>query len=344
MQKELKIATYIFLALVLCGVTACSVGEKSKQEVKPIFVHTQVVTAQVNMPSSRYVGTIDAACETPLSMQTAGRVLAVYVKDGSKVRKGQVLLRIDSTQAVNALRSAEASLHHAQDGYNRVKQVHEKGAVTDQKMVEIESQLVQARSLYQAAKQQVKECTLSAPCDGTISGMDIKVGQTVIPGVRVASILDVTAFSVRFSVPENEIGGITIGQHGTMECVALNDTFPIVVTEKSLKADPIAHAYEITALVTGGEKQLMAGMVGKVNIASPQAEEQNIIIPAQCILLMPQGATVWVLEQGKAQRRDVVVEGYLAEGVQIKEGLQAGDTLIVDGYQKLYKNCPIAVQ
>ena len=68
---------------------------------------------------------------------------------------------------------------------------------------------------------------------------------------------------------------------------------------------------------------------------------QNIVIPAQCVLLKPEGATVWVVEDGKAARRLVTVDGYQADGVRVTEGLQEGDQLITEGYQKLYNGCAV---
>lgn len=65
----------------------------------------------------------------------------------------------------------------------------------------------------------------------------------------------------------------------------------------------------------------------------------DIVIPANCILLKPEGATVWVVEDGKAARRLVTVDGYQSDGVRIKQGLQEGDQLIIAGYQKLYNGC-----
>ena len=60
-------------------------------------------------------------------MQTTGRVVSIAVKNGQRVTKGQTLLEVDNTQAMNTLRTAEASLKHAQDGYDRVSKVHSKG-------------------------------------------------------------------------------------------------------------------------------------------------------------------------------------------------------------------------
>lgn len=306
-----------------------------------------VVVPQSDAATSRYVGTIEPVRKTPLSMQSTGRVVGIHAKNGQRVQKGQKIVEIDNTQAMNALQGAEASFKHAQDGYNRVQQVHEKGVVTDQKMVEVESQLTQAKALYDAAKQRLNECTLVAPCEGVIDGLSVEKGQTILPGVTVCSILDITGYSVRFTVPEAEIRVVGSGKQvkGTVECTAVDALFPIVITEKSVTANPLTHTYEVVARIQGGADVLMAGMVGKVTVSNGVVSNSDatIVIPAKCILLKPEGHTVWVAEQGKAVRKNITIDGYQADGVRVKIGLQQGDTLITDGYQKLYMGCRVMV-
>ena len=137
MQKELTrpFAQTGVIAFCLLLLSSCVHKGEQSAAVPPVPVHVQVVTAGAPSPFSRYVGTVEAVREIPLSSQMAGRVLSVEVKDGERVKKGQVLLTVDSTQAVNAVRSAKATYRQAKDGYERAKQVYSKGAVTDQKMV-----------------------------------------------------------------------------------------------------------------------------------------------------------------------------------------------------------------
>ena len=87
----------------------------------------------------------------------------------------------------------------------------------------------------------------------------------------------------------------------------------------------------------------MSGMVGKVMVNGERLKmnSEGVVIPAKCVLLKPEGHTVWVIEQGSAVRRDIVVDGYQADGVRVKNGLQPGDTLIIEGYQKLYNGCKV---
>ena len=326
---------------------SCTHKDNTSQEAAPLRVKTVTVALQESSATTRYVGAVEPIRETPLSMQSAGRVVTVEAKNGQRVKAGQTILSIDNTQAMNALRSAEASLKHAQDGYDRVSKVHAKGVVSDQKMVEIESQLAQAKSLYSAARQQLSECTLKAPCDGVVDGLEVEKGQTLIPGVKVCSLLDVSAFCVRFTVPESEISGFRNERvNGLVECTAVDTVLPIVITEKSVTANPVTHTYEVVAQIQGGTAILMNGMVAKVQVKNEgkkevDEKENEIVIPAKCILLKPEGPTVWVVEHGTAERRDIAIDGYLSSGVRVTSGLHPGDTLIVEGYQKLYKGCKV---
>ena len=339
----MKKILYILLIIVSC--VSCRRAQQTQREQAPLRVKTMLVAPKNDVSQSRYIGAIEPVHETPLCMQSTGRVVNIHAKNGQRVRKGQKILEIDNTQAMNALQGAEASLKHAQDGYNRVHQVHEKGVVTDQKMVEVESQLSQAEALYQAAKQRLNECSLVAPCDGVIDGLSVEMGQTILPGVTVCAILDLSGYSVRFTVPEAEIRvfGDRRQIKGTVECTAVDTVFPVVITEKSVTANPLTHTYDVVARIQGGVDVLMAGMVGKVTVSNDisSVADATIVIPAKCILLKPEGHTVWVAEHGKAVRKTITIGGYQADGVQVKSGLQPGDTLITDGYQKLYNDCKI---
>ena len=335
---------YIFiLALLFLG--SCTKHDSAQREQAPIKVKTMVVAPQENGAVSRYVGAIEPAHSTPLSLQTTGRVVEIAVKNGQRVTQGQTILAVDNTQALNALRTAEASLRHAQDGFDRVSKVHDKGVVSDQKMVEIESRLAQARSLYEAAQQQLKECTLTAPCEGVIDGLNMVVGQTVLPGTTLCTILDMRAYSVRFTVPEAEmvkVKGERLKVKGEVEVNSVDATFPIEVKETGITANPLTHTYEVVADVKGGANELMSGMVAVVKVKDERLKVKgDIVIPANCVLLKPEGATVWVVEDGKAARRLVTVDGYQADGVRVTEGLQEGDILISEGYQKLYNGCAV---
>ena len=328
------------LLTVLCLV-ACGHRDESQREQAPLKVKTMVLSPSEGGMTSRYVGTIEPIRETPLSLQSVGRVVSISAKNGQRVKKGQTLMAIDNTQAMNALQTAEASLKHAQDGYDRVSKVHSKGVVSDQKMVEIESQLAQAKSLYEAAKQQLAECTLTAPCDGLVDGLNIEIGQTIIPGTKICSLLDVTAFNVRFTVPEAEINGLESSRkkiEGTVECAAIDTILPIAITEKGVTANPLTHTYDLRINVANADRRLLPGMVASVQFGATSDGQSSLpLLPVTAVQRRADGSLfVWTVDKDySAHRVAVTIAQTRGNRIEIASGLSLGERVVTEGYQKL---------
>ena len=332
---------YIFLLALLClaGCDKLPLKKKPQYEVQPIKVEVQTVGLQTRVNTHTYVGRIEEASSVPLSVQTAGQVTAVYVKKGDHVKAGQELLRLDDTQAKNALQVANATLKQAQDGYQRAKQVYQEGGVTEQKMVELGSQLEQARSMAAMSRKSLNDCVLRAPNDGVIGECKAKAGQVVAPGLSLVTLLDMEGYNVTFDVAEGDITSIQVGDSGSVVVEAIGKTeVPVCVTEKNLLANTIAHTYTVTAFVSNPsdeyKQQLLPGMVSKVWLRSQSVS--GYFVPAACVQTLTSGASVWVVENGIATRRRVEIGQYASGGVVITRGLHAGDQVVVEGFQKLY--------
>ena len=115
-MKLYQQSLFYFALLCLVGCDKLPLKQKPQYEVRPIKVEVQTMDRQTRVNTHTYVGRIEEASSVPLSVQTAGQVTAVYVKKGDRVRAGQELLRLDDTQAKNALQVANATLQQAQDG------------------------------------------------------------------------------------------------------------------------------------------------------------------------------------------------------------------------------------
>lgn len=334
----------IILSLLL---VACQQDTQQKQQVAPLKVTAQALTVQTQAPIYSYVGTIKEPVSIPLSVPSGGTITQIKVKNGDVVKAHQLLLQTDTTQAYNALQIAQATLTHAQDGYQRARQVYQQGGVTEQKMVELNSQLQQATAMYQLAKKRLNECTLRAPQSGVIGNINLQVGQTIAPALPVVTLLNIDNYHVTFDVSESDIAQLQIGDKGHMVVSVLpQDTLPLHIVEKKLVPNNVAHTYTVTAslepLPQNTQRKLLPGMVGNVYLQAQMV--QGMVIPAHCIQTQQKGTTVWVIQQGKAQRKAVQVGGYTASGVLITDGLTVGDSVITAGYQKLYHQANVVVQ
>ncbi len=303
---------------------------------QPLPVEIEIVGECARQVTNTYVGEITAKTEIPLSFPFGGQLSSLQVKSGQKVHEGQVIATVDNTQAKAMLESAEALLSQAEDGYERLKPVHEKGGVSDVKWVEMETNLQKARSMAISARKRYEDCTLRAPQTGVVNLNQIEVGQQLMIGQQIGALLDMSGKKATFTVPESEIGHILHGDKLTVTLPALGQTFKAKIDEKSLISTRLAHTYRVTAELenSAAAKDLLPGMVCRAVVTNHLAI--GYVISAGCVQTQQTGHSVWVLRNGRAERAMIKIADFVENGVLVSEGITAGDTVISKGYQKMF--------
>ncbi len=334
--------------VVLCGLllpTSCARWQKKEADTTPPLVNVRIsiVDASSSQVTRTYVGEVEENSSLSLSFATAGTVEQVYVREGDQVRKGDLLASVDKQKAHNAHDAAKAALAQAEDGYKRLKQVYDQGSIAEVKWVEMQTNLEKARSMEAIARKQLNDCDLYAPCDGIIGSCNAKIGANLLPGQSAMTLLDVTRVQVVFTVPENEIASIALGDQGSIEVPALNNqTFTGKIGDRSLSANRMAHTYKVKIALDNNRRQLLPGMVCKVHLVQPDTD--GFVVDGKAVQTRPDGLGVWCVSQGRAVRRMVEAGQFVANGVLITDGLTQGDTLIVEGQQKLYEGAVVNIQ
>ena len=320
---------------------SCVVREQRQYSQQPVRCEVMSVQATRSLKSFTYSAVVQEQAHIPLSMPYGGTITELRVKNNAEVKQGDILLRVDDTNARQALRSARAALKQAQDAMKRTQPLHQKGLITDIQMVELQTKLDQARAAFTAAERQVKECTLSAPQDGIVTFDNLHIGQHVTPAMPVLTLLDMRGFTVVIPVPETEIAGIHIGDSATLTIPALQtDTLRAHVTQIGVQANALTHSYPVEAMVVNPPADMRPGMVG--TLTRMHSEQSAVIIPQRCIAMLPDGAAVWVVDRYRcAERRYVTLGAYQADGVQVTAGLKDGDKVVIAGYQKLYHGATV---
>ena len=340
-MKRHNINMYTFI--LIC--TLFAFGCKNKVEIsetQPIKVNICVIDSLSGENVRTYVGEIEENASLSLSFVAGGRVERVLVHEGDRVQSGQLLCTVNRANAQSAYNSAKAQLDQAEDAYKRLKKVYDQGSLAEVKWVELLTALEKARSLEQVAKKQLSECSLYAPSSGVVSKCNAKSGAALLPGEPAVTLMDLKKVSVTFAVPESEIASISIGREASIVIPALdNRTIKGKITDKSMNSNPVAHSYEVKIALSNTDKLLLPGMVCKVYLS--QDEHAGFVIPANCVQTRPEGLSVWILHQGKPDRRIIKVSDYVANGVVVTSGINLGDTIITSGMQKLYKGAKISI-
>jgi RND family efflux transporter MFP subunit len=282
-----------------------------------------------------YVGEINASGSAIISANHSGILESINVEQGSHVSRGEVLAEVISKNVLASYEMAHATLRQAEDGYERVKKVHESGTVADVKLVEIETQLAKAKAAARSSEESLEECKLKAPFNGTVSDVLVEEGIHVNPATPVLKIVDLSTIEVTIPVPEGEIGKIRIGQKALIDVPALGITgIEAHVELKGVTAASPSHTYRCTLVPDKKQTDLYPGMVCKVRL-SEESDSLRIRIPASSIEMDSKGRFVWIVKDGVVGRSYVTVDGYQEQGVIISSGLEPGDKVIVKGAAKV---------
>ncbi|MBO4574079.1 MAG: efflux RND transporter periplasmic adaptor subunit [Bacteroidales bacterium] len=336
---RLRYLMLLSLSFLLIG---CDGDTDKKQNYDPtIPVEISVVEIDNDKDYRNYVGTIKSEMKIALSFPLGGTITDIYVNNGQKVKKGAIIAKVDETTARSLHDAALASLNQAEDGYQRLKQVHEEGGISDVRWVQMETDLEKARQAEISTRKHLEDCTVYAPQDGIISMGDRVIGEYMRPSETFCNIIDIDKLIVEFSVPEKEVSMINKGDKGVAEIQALGVVDqPIVISDKSVVSNPFGHTYTVKARIDLGDKNALPGMVVKIRLST--TSHSGIIIPASCVQTVSDGLAVWTLKNGRSYRRIIEVGDFVKNGVLVEKGLEFGDTIVTVGYQKLFNGAKVS--
>ena len=309
-----------------------------------IPVSVMIVNSSEAPTERNYVGDITSEKIIELGFPLGGTLTKVNVHNGQHVASGQVIAVADSTTMSSLHATARATLRQAEDAYRRMEAVYKEGGISDVRWIQMETDLEKARQAEVSARKRVEDCTLRAPFSGVVSCLDRHVGQDLRPGEVFARVLDMNRLRVTFSVPEQEIHNISIGDEATATIPALgNREVKLRVSDKSLVANPLGHTYRVNATVVESDvRELLPDMVAKVHTSHKAST--GTVVPSSCVHTMPEGQVVWVIENGVARQRVIGVGDFVKCGVLVTEGLSDGDTVVTGGHQKLYSGAKVTVK
>ena len=328
------------LLLLLLG---CEERKEQKQNCYSVIpIEYEVVGQSSEEVYRNYVGAVSSEVEIPLVFVYGGTLVELYVHNGQAVRQGDIIAKVDDTSAKSLHETALATLRQAQDGYERLKKVYDDGGISEVRWVQMETDLEKARQSEISTRKHLEQCTLYASQDGVISMDKHLVGENVSPMRTFCRIIDLRKMNVEFSVPEKEIQFVKKGDVAFADIPSLGlKNIELEVVDKSIVANSFGHTYDVkTRVVSDNAKEILPGMVAKIRMTATALS--GIVIPSSCVQTVADGIAVWVVENGKAFRRNIVPSDFVKNGVIVKSGLNHGDTIVTAGYQKLYNGAKVS--
>jgi len=287
---------------------------------------------------------------TPRGMP--GQVKAIYVKEGQRVRKGQLLLKLDDAivrqqvqAATQQLEGIKTQLGFARNIYQRQQNLWDKGIGTEVQLITaktnvegLENQLTAAREQVKVAQEQLNTTNVYSDVDGIADQVHVKVGET-FNGMNQIKIVNNSQLKVATNVPENYVARIHSGSPVEVYIPDVNKTLNTTISLISQSIDPTTRGFIAEARIPTDPvlKPNQSAVIKIMDYAAPNA----VVIPVNVVQADESGKYVYVMEAAGnkqvAKKKSIVIGEVYGEWVEVKSGLNAGEQLITEAYQNLYE-------
>lgn len=334
------------IALVLA---AC--GKDAPVQSPPRPVLTQTIVPGAMATRDVYPGEIRARHETDLGFRIPGKLVSRAADAGARVKRGQVLARLDPEDARLAVQAASAQVAAAEGDLALASaELDRHAGLLEKKFISqsafdarknafnaASARALQARSQAALSSNHAAYTTLLADADGVVLSVAAEPGQVLASGQPVLRLAHAGEKEVVVSVPESQLGRFGIGQAVAISIWAdASLLFPGRVREIAGGADPVTRTYAVRISALNPPEQARLGMSANVLFQST-VDPTLVLLPLTAIAREGGNPAVWVVDPatGRVRLRQVSVGQFREDGVTITAGLHPGDVVVTAGVHKL---------
>ncbi|SFH23792.1 efflux RND transporter periplasmic adaptor subunit [Pedobacter insulae] len=349
------ITTLVILVIVIGGIAYVLGGNKKKNQEKTDFVakgngsiavNVAMVSKTVPELDFNVNGTFIPNKELNFLSENAGRVKAVYVEEGARVSKGQVLARIDAEIINTDRETAEAAYQNALKDEARYQSSYATGGVTQQQLDQAKLTTKNARLRLQASSRRLSDANIKSPINGIVNKKYIEVGSFVTAqGTQLFELVDVSKLKLKVNVNESQVANLKVGDKVAIQSTVYPDEqFTGKISFIAAKADGALNFPIEIEVANNIKNSLRAGMYGTAVFDFPK-QASSILIPRTSFVGSVSSNQVFVLDKASntAKIRKVVSGRILGEKVEILSGLTEGETVITSGQINLVDNTPVSI-
>lgn len=298
----------------------------------------------VKLPQSiTTVGSLRSDEAVIVRPEIAGRVVEIAFREGQRVTRDQVLVRLDDSVQKADLERARANLTLSKSKYERARDLRAQGFISGQAKDEAENNLKVAQADVELAAARLAKTEVRAPFGGIIGLRSVSVGDYVKEGQDMVNLEEIDPLKVDFRVPEVFLSQVKAGQVLQVTMDALPDrTWPGQVYAINPLVDANGRAIAIRAQVANADGKLRPGMFARVRLLTSEVRD-SLMIPEESIFPVGDDKFVYKVVEGRAQRQKVEIGQRRDSRVEILGGLSAADTVVTAGVVKLRDGAPVKV-
>ncbi len=361
----LMLGAVMVVIAILAGLKYQSISaqiEQFKAPKPPIAVEVATsrrVPWQGRLPA---IGTLRAAQGIDLSTEIAGTVSEVQFQSGEKVDKGQPIVVLDSAIEQANLAAAEAGLRLANAEFERARSLIDRQAISRSEFDRLNAESQQAAATVEQLNASLEKKRILAPFAGTIGIRQVDLGDYVAAGTPIATLQDLRTLFVDFSLPEQQVPLLAVGQRVEIGVAAFpGERFSGRIVALNPKVQATTRTVQVRAELANPGERLLPGMFADLQVLLP-SEQPRVVIPETAITYTLYGNSVLVVKDAPAAvsedapdpapegepyriiERRFVETGERRDGqVVVLDGLDAGEQVVVAGQLKLDNGAPVTV-
>lgn len=338
---------FVALALI-AGASACKHKKNDTagagKKGAPRILNAEGYVVKQESYSSTYTasGSLFANEEVDIHPEASGRVTGIFFKEGTTVRKGQLLVQLYDAdikaqiQKLRAQRALQVRIVQRQEELVKIGGISRQDYETAQTQV----QSTDADIAYQQAM--LQKTRIVAPFDGRIGIRNISPGAVITTTTLVATLQQTHPLKMDFTIPDEYRSKIENGMKVQFTVDGRLDTLTGTISALDPGADPVTRTLKVRAQVPNADGRLTAGSFAHVVI--PFSNDNNaLLVPSQAIIPTTRDKQVAIVRQGKVRLNTVVLGDRTPDKVLVLQGVQPGDTIITTGLMQVKPDMAVKI-
>ena len=333
----------VLIILIVPKLDLSSGGDKAGSSIstaKLLPVTAAIVKTKLLQNKIFSNGTLVSNEEVDLRSEISGKIVKISFEEGRRVKKGDILIKINDSELQATLKKNIARLTLAKDREFRYKQLLEKNLTSQQ---EYDTQLSELNSVMadvEFTKAQIEKTEIVAPFDGIIGLRSVSVGSYISPQTKIATLQSINPVKVDFAVPQKYFGLIKEGKTIYLNTTSGGKIYTGRIYATEPKIDENTRTVKARAIVPNESGELTPGAYVEINIVLENIQDA-IMAPTEVVVPDIEGEKVFVYHGGKAIPQLIKTGIRTEKEIQITSGLNIGDTVITSGIIQLRPNAPV---
>ncbi|HSP89253.1 MAG TPA: efflux RND transporter periplasmic adaptor subunit [Ignavibacteriaceae bacterium] len=349
MKKRIKPILITIIVLVVAGLIALpklsSSGNdnqtaKNRNTTLPVRAH--IVKNEKLANNITTSGTILANEEVELMSEVAGKIVNIFFKEGSSIKKGDLLIKINDSELQAQLEKTKFNLKLLEDREYRQKVLLEREAISKEDYEVSLNELNVVKADIGLINAQIDKTELRSPFDGVIGLKNVSEGSFVNTNTIIATLQNINPVKIDFSIPEKYSGSVKIGDAVKFKVVGNNEVYIGKVYAIEPKIDPLTRTLKMRALYSNPNRNIFPGSFADVDLILDEIDNA-LMVPTYSIVPELKGQKIFLYKNGNAVPQSVEIGIRTDTTVQITKGLKENDTIIVSGILQVKPGMPVII-